>query len=101
MKVIKSPWLSVVIFIFHIQVSLEYDRLHSISESISSSDIVIGMHGSLLSLIVFARPTTLVIEVFPFKINPIRVTPFRTLAALRALNYVAVRLMTFGCERFY
>lgn len=44
------------------------------------SDIIIGMHGSAMILCLFVKPGTLVIEIFPFGINPDYVSPVKALS---------------------
>lgn len=62
---------------------------HSIAEMIailSKASILIGMHGSLLSLSMFLPPSAIVIELFPYAVNPENYTPYKTLASLAGMQ---------------
>ncbi len=71
---------------------------HSIAEMIailSKATILIGMHGSLLSLSMFLPPSAILIELFPYAVNPENYTPYKTLANLpgMGITYKAWRNM--------
>ncbi|XP_046999588.1 protein O-linked-mannose beta-1,4-N-acetylglucosaminyltransferase 2-like [Schistocerca americana] len=72
--------------IFHDE-SLRIDKLDlstndtkTLMSLIHNSDIVIGMHGSAMILCLFVQPGALVIEIFPFGINPDYVSPVKALS---------------------
>ncbi len=74
---------------------------HSIAEMIailSKAAILISMHGSLLSLSMFLPPSAVVIELFPFAVNPENYTPYKTLANLPGMRitYKAWRNLNVG-----
>lgn len=48
--------------------------------------IIVGMHGSLLILSMFLRPDALLVELFPYAINPDRYTPYKTLTSLPGMH---------------
>ena len=69
---------------------------HSMTEliaAVSRAKVLIGMHGSLLSLAMFLRPGSLLVELFPFAVNPVHYTPYKTLADVpgMGITYVAWR----------
>ncbi|CAL1544866.1 unnamed protein product [Lymnaea stagnalis] len=63
-------------------VSLETHSLGEIISIIKYSRGIIGMHGSLLSLVIFLQPGSVVLELFPFAINASKYTPFKTFCEL-------------------
>ncbi|KAH9502622.1 Protein O-linked-mannose beta-1,4-N-acetylglucosaminyltransferase 2 [Bulinus truncatus] len=63
-------------------VSLEMQSLYEIISIVKNSKGIVGMHGSLLSLLIFLQPGSVVIELFPFGINPSKYTPFQTFCQL-------------------
>ena len=62
--------------------SLEEMSLEEIIKRISSAAVVVGMHGSLLTLAIFMPPGSILIELFPYAVNPLHYTPYSTLASL-------------------
>lgn len=68
-------------------VDLETHSLEEILSIMSESFMVIGMHGSLLSTIVWMPSDTIVLELFPYAINPQKYTPYKTLAYIMGLRY--------------
>ena len=63
-------------------VSLDTHTLDDIIPVIHTSLGIIGMHGSLLSLASFLRQGSIVVELFPYAVNPDHYTPYQTLARL-------------------
>ena len=64
---------------------------HSVSEIISyvsSASIIVGMHGSLLSYSIFLKPGAIVVELYPYGVNPDNYTPYKTLANLKGMNII-------------
>ena len=62
---------------------------HSVAEMIailSKAAILIGMHGSLLSLSMFLPPSAILVELFPFAVNSNNYTPYKTLANLQGMG---------------
>ena len=62
---------------------------HSVSEIIailSKASILMGMHGSLLSLTMFLPPGAILIELFPYAVNPNNYTPYKTLSNLPGMG---------------
>jgi len=78
-----------------ITVAMETHSLKDMIYLVSKSSILLGMHGSLLALAMFLPRGSTVVELFPYAINPMHYTPYKTLASLRGmdLNYVAWRNM--------
>ena len=48
--------------------------------------VVIGVHGATLTMIMFVRPGTVVIELFPFAVPSENYTPYRTLSNLPGMD---------------
>lgn len=81
---------------FHQKVVTVAMETHSLKEMVylvSKSSILLGMHGSLLALAMFLPQGSVLVELFPYAINPDHYTPYRTLANLRGMdmNYLAWR----------
>lgn len=49
---------------------------------LSRSNIVVGMHGSAMILTIFLKPGSVIIELFPFGINPQHVSPVKAICDL-------------------
>ena len=60
---------------------------------IQHADVLVGMHGAELVLALFMQPGSTVVELFPYGINPDHYTPYRTLAIIQGLQYIAWRNM--------
>ncbi|XP_013084795.2 protein O-linked-mannose beta-1,4-N-acetylglucosaminyltransferase 2-like [Biomphalaria glabrata] len=69
-------------------VSLELQSLSEIISIVRSSKGIIGMHGSLLSLAMFLQPRSVVVELFPYGINPSKYSPFKTFCQLPGAGIV-------------
>ena len=63
-------------------VSLDTLELAEIVPIIHSSRGIIGMHGSLLSLAMFLKQGSIMIELFPYAVNPANYTPYKTLCQI-------------------
>ncbi|KFM73767.1 putative glycosyltransferase AGO61, partial [Stegodyphus mimosarum] len=64
---------------------------HSVLEVIKivlQSKIIVGMHGSLLVVSLFLEPNSVIIELFPFGVNPDLSTPYKTLANIPGLKLI-------------
>ncbi|XP_059156050.1 protein O-linked-mannose beta-1,4-N-acetylglucosaminyltransferase 2-like [Physella acuta] len=72
MGLVRSTKLKVM------SVSLETHSLNDIISIVRNSRGIIGMHGSLLSLSIFLKPGSVVVELFPYAVNPEKYTPFKT-----------------------
>lgn len=72
-----------------IRVSLESKQLNEIIRLIKGSRGIIGMHGSILILSMFLPENSFLIELYPYAINPINYTPYRTLAKILGITYAA------------
>lgn len=86
---------------FHQKVVTVAMETHSVKDMIylvSKSSILLGMHGSLLALAMFLPEGSTVVELFPYAINPVHYTPYKTLVNLRGMNinYLAWRNMDIG-----
>ena len=66
--------------------SMEDVPIEEIIKRLSSAVVVVGMHGSLLALAMFLPPGSILVELFPYAINPLHYTPYRTLASLPGMD---------------
>lgn len=73
-------------------VRLEEMSMQQIIMQLSSSKCVIGMHGSLFSLIPWLPNDSLVIEIFPFAVPAANYTPYKTLSHALQLKYFPVEI---------
>nr|XP_054748194.1 protein O-linked-mannose beta-1,4-N-acetylglucosaminyltransferase 2-like [Lytechinus pictus] len=73
---------------FVIVASLETHSLSELIGLISCSKGLIGVHGSLLSMSIFLPPGSILVEIFPYAVNPDNYTPYRTLAHLKGMNII-------------
>lgn len=55
---------------------------------LSQSSIVVGMHGSAMILSIFLKPGSVVVELFPFGINPQFVSPLKALCELPNIGLI-------------
>ncbi|CAG5118697.1 unnamed protein product [Candidula unifasciata] len=65
-----------------LSMSVETHSLEEIISAVTNSRGIIGMHGSLLSFLIFLPPGSCVIELFPYAVNPFNYTPFKTVCDL-------------------
>jgi len=72
-----------------VQLSLETHSLAEMSQRLRSAGVVVGMHGSILAAAAFLHRGAVLVELFPFGVVPKRYTPYRTLARLMDIQYVA------------
>ena len=62
---------------------------HSAAEMIgilSRAVVLVGMHGSLLTLAMFLPPGGILVELFPYAVNPNNYTPYRTMTELPGMG---------------
>ncbi|XP_055781985.1 protein O-linked-mannose beta-1,4-N-acetylglucosaminyltransferase 2-like [Salvelinus fontinalis] len=78
-----------------VTVSLEEQTFPSIVKVISGASILVSMHGAQLVSSLFLSRGAVVVELFPYAVNPEQYTPYKTLASLPGmdLQYVAWRNM--------
>lgn len=71
-------------------VNLNYESytLFELIMYVSNSKGIIAMHGSLLILSMFLKPGSVVIELFPYAVNPKNYTPYRTLSHLKGMGLI-------------
>lgn len=74
-------------------VSLETHSLAEVVQVVHSSRGMVGMHGSLLSLAMFLRQGSAVVELFPYGVDPHGYTPYRTLCGIPGM-LIAYRAWT-------
>jgi len=76
-----------------VTVAMETHSLTDMIRLVSKSSILLGMHGSLLALAMFLPPGSTIVELFPYGINPVHYTPYKTLANLKGMDvkYLAWR----------
>ena len=70
-------------------VSLENDDLSYIISLILRAHLVLSMHGAQLILGVFMKPGGVLAELFPYAVPPEDYTPYKTLANLISVRYMA------------
>ena len=71
-----------------VSVSFETHTISDMMHITRASRGVIGVHGSLMSLSLFLKPGSVVIEVFPFAVNPLNYTPYKSLATIKGMHFV-------------
>ncbi|KAJ8043623.1 Protein O-linked-mannose beta-1,4-N-acetylglucosaminyltransferase 2 [Holothuria leucospilota] len=76
-----------------IELSLEHCSISFIIEKISCAKLVVGVHGALLVVTMFLPPTSMVMEIFPYAVNPNHRTAYRTLTQLPGMDIM------YGCWR--
>lgn len=76
-----------------VTVSLEDQSFSSIVQVISGAFMLVSMHGAQLISSLFLPRGSVVVELFPFAVNPEQYTPYKTLASLPAmdLHYISWR----------
>nr|XP_057913326.1 protein O-linked-mannose beta-1,4-N-acetylglucosaminyltransferase 2 isoform X2 [Doryrhamphus excisus] len=75
------------------KVSLEEQSFPSIVQVVSGASMLVSMHGAQLITSLFLPRGALVVELFPFAVNPEHYTPYKTLATLPGMDihYVSWR----------
>ncbi|ELU14792.1 hypothetical protein CAPTEDRAFT_132480 [Capitella teleta] len=68
-------------------VSLETHTAAEIIETIGQADLLVGMHGSLFIMSLFLPPGSVLLELFPYGVNPKHYTPYKTLANIQRITY--------------
>lgn len=76
-----------------ITMAIETHSLVDMIGTLSTATVLLGMHGSLLSLALFLPPGSILVELFPYAVNPDHYTPYKTLVSLPGMEveYVAWR----------
>ncbi|XP_019750647.1 protein O-linked-mannose beta-1,4-N-acetylglucosaminyltransferase 2 isoform X3 [Hippocampus comes] len=69
-----------------LKVSLEEQSFPSIVQVISGASILVSMHGAQLITSLFLPRGAIVVELFPFAINPEQYAPYKTLATLPGMD---------------
>ncbi|XP_014788384.1 protein O-linked-mannose beta-1,4-N-acetylglucosaminyltransferase 2 [Octopus bimaculoides] len=69
-----------------IHLSQEQYTIEQMIEVVSNSIGIIGMHGSLLTLAMYLPAGSILIELFPYAVNPDHYTPYKTLVSLPGMN---------------
>ncbi|RVE62142.1 hypothetical protein OJAV_G00154150 [Oryzias javanicus] len=69
-----------------VTVSLEEQSFPSIIQVISGASILVSMHGAQLITSLFLPRGAVVVELFPFAVNPEHYTPYKTLASLPGMD---------------
>lgn len=67
--------------------SLEDDGIIFIIKEILTTNILIGMHGASLILSLFLPPSSSLIELWPFGLNPSIVPVYQTVCKIKEINY--------------
>ena len=69
-----------------VTLSMETHSVEHIISVLSRTTVLLSMHGSLLSLAMFLPPGAILVELFPYAINPSHYTPYKTLAELAGMG---------------
>jgi hypothetical protein len=85
-----SLLLSTILFSAFVSLESSFNDLHVQVAIISTADVAIGLHGSILVLSLFLPPGAMLIELFPYAVPPENYTPFRTLVTLPGMRAVFV-----------
>ena len=77
-------------FVCLVEVDLLKDRSELILSAVYKSDMLVGMHGAGMALAAFLPTGAAVLEMFPFAIDPVNVSPIMAMCDLRdvGLHYV-------------
>ena len=68
------------------KISLETHSLQEIIDVVSKARVMVGMHGSLLSLAMYLSPGSILLELFPYGVPPEQYTPYKTMANLPGMG---------------
>lgn len=68
---------------------LEVHSVQKVLAEVSRTSLVVGMHGSMFISLLWAAPNTKVLELFPYAVPHDQYTPYKTLASILDLEYVA------------
>ncbi|XP_031570352.1 protein O-linked-mannose beta-1,4-N-acetylglucosaminyltransferase 2-like [Actinia tenebrosa] len=71
-----------------VQVSMETHSLKQLIRIISKASALVGMHGSALVMSMFLPLGGVIVEMFPYAINPENYQPYKTLATLPGMNLI-------------
>ncbi|KAL5020887.1 hypothetical protein ScPMuIL_000042 [Solemya velum] len=82
MSIIRETGMRIV------TVNLERQDFKEVLRIISRSAGMIGIHGSLLILSLALKPGSILIELYPYAVNPDNYTPYRTLSELPGMHIV-------------
>ena len=69
-----------------IELSLDHDSISFIIEKVSCATLIVGVHGALIIVAIFLPPDSMLIEIFPYGINPYYRTAYRTLSELPGMD---------------
>ncbi|KAJ8037218.1 Protein O-linked-mannose beta-1,4-N-acetylglucosaminyltransferase 2 [Holothuria leucospilota] len=69
-----------------VELSLESNSLSYIMEKVSCARLVVGVHGALLITTMFLQPSSVLLEIFPYAINPDHRTHYKTLVQLPGMG---------------
>ena len=71
-----------------LSISLETHSTAEIVNAISRAMLLVGMHGSLMIFAMFLPPGAIILELFPYGVDPERYTPYKTLANIHRLDLI-------------
>ncbi|KAJ8023591.1 Protein O-linked-mannose beta-1,4-N-acetylglucosaminyltransferase 2 [Holothuria leucospilota] len=74
-----------------VELSMEVNSLSYIIETVSCAKLVMGIHGAMLILAMFLPPSSVLLEMYPYAINPAHLTPYITMALLPGMDIEYVR----------
>ena len=82
MEIMKTTKMKIV------SVSFEDQTLCEMIQLVKKSRGLVGMHGSSLILSMFLKPTSILVELFPYAVNPAHYTPYKTLLGIDGMQVV-------------
>ena len=71
-----------------VSASFEDQTLCEMIELVKKSRGLLGMHGSSLILSMFLKPKSILVELFPYAVNPSHYTPYKTLLDISGMQIV-------------
>ena len=71
-----------------VSVSFEDQTFCEMIELLKKSRGLVGMHGSSLILSMFLKPKSILVELFPYAVNPSHYTPYKTLLDISGMQIV-------------
>ncbi|PIK41616.1 hypothetical protein BSL78_21532 [Apostichopus japonicus] len=68
------------------ELSLEKNTFKEIIKTVSCAKVLVGMHGAMMIFPIFLPPSSFVLELHPYAINPRNFTPYKTAVELSGMD---------------